>query len=115
MCAAFANVLPTSFAASDIGKPGVPALTTQQQRTVLQIVNRAPKEIRWRLRFAITGAEGYPHNQLVVLDPGLARPDGSFSSSRNSDAYQCFKVIGTSNCNTEFNPRHDFIFTATIC
>jgi hypothetical protein len=103
---------------ADIGKPGVPPLTAPQRARILRIVGRAPQGTRARLRFAITGWESGPHDTLVVLDPEDALPDGTIRGPRNpmnSSSYACFRVIGESGCNLEFNPRGNFLFTASSC
>jgi len=110
-----AAAAPSSYSVMDIGKADFPRLTADQRSYVGKIIGRIDPLRRARLRFTISGFEGAAKKQVYVLDPGRANPDGSFPGNIKSDTYQCFKVVGVAQCNLEFNPRYDFVFSATMC
>jgi hypothetical protein len=69
--------VPTSYAIRDVGKPGVPMLTSEQRRAISEITKRTSSAVQQRLRFAITGYEGKLRNMLILVAPGRAKRDGT--------------------------------------
>jgi hypothetical protein len=92
-----------TFAVTDIGKPGVPALTPRERRWLKMIASVPAYGKRWAfLRFAT--ARGYARPPLVVFDAGDWFPEYRGIIG--------FHIIGEP-CNTWFDPRADALRPTT--
>ena len=103
-------VSPQSYAAEDVGKPGIPKLSEWERASLQDVLRKTPPNDRKDLRFAFAKPfSKQASSQFVVF-----QTNGSLVNGGNG-GYKDFKVLNDPSCNSGYDPQEGRVFAAPEC